>query len=201
MPGLGTISNSYRMNVKNLVYAKLLTDTETGTTYGDIKKFADARQIQVTPTIASGDCYGDGAKKKSQSKITGYEVTTDVNKAQVDVRADLFGHKFTPDGELIIGNDDKPIEFAFGYEIEQTEGNRELVWLLKCTAQPYAYTVQQTEGDVKYASDSIKITSIMRESDNNFQLIGDTNNSTFTDEKANAFLSTVPTTITAETTV
>ena len=199
MPGLGTIENSYRMNVKKLVYAKLLTDTKTETTYGDIKPFADARQIQITPTVATGDCYGNGSKKKSQSKITGYEITTDVNKAQVDVRADLFGHKFTTDGELIIGSNDKQAEFAFGYEIDQTEGNRELVWLLKCTAQPYSYTVQQTEGDIKYASDSIKITAVMRESDENFQLIGDTNNSTFTDVLAESFLSTVPTTITAAT--
>lgn len=199
MAGLGTIAKSYRMNVKNLVYAPLLTDTSTGSTYGEVKKFASARQIQITPTVSAGDCYGDGVKEKSQSKISGYDVTVDVNKAQVDVRADWFGHKLTADGELIVNKDDVPTTFAFGYEIEQSEGHRELVWLLKCSAQPYSYTVNQTEGDIKYSSDSIKLTAVCRESDGNFQLIGDTNNSTFTDTKADVFLSTVPTSIVAET--
>lgn len=200
MAGLGTISNSYRMNVKNLVYAILQTDTSTESTYGTVKKFASARQIQITPTVANGECYGDGVKEKAQSKITGYDITVDVNKAQIDVRADWFGHKLTADGELIVNKDDVPATFAFGYEIEQSEGHRELVWLLKCTAQPYSYTVSQAEGNIKYSNDSIKLTAVCRESDGNFQLIGDTNNSTFTDEKANAFLSTAPTTITPETT-
>lgn len=197
--GVGTVSNSYRMNVKNLVYAMLTSDSSTETVYGSVKNFADARQIQITPTVAKGECYGDGVKKKSDSKVTGYEITVDVNKAQVDVRADWFGHKLTSNGELIVNKDDKPGKFAFGYEIEQSEGHRELVWLFKCDAQPYAYTVQQTEGDIKYASDSIKLTAVCRESDGNFQLIGDTNNSTFTDTLANSFLSTVPTSVTAAT--
>jgi phi13 family phage major tail protein len=191
------VAKEYRINVKNLVYAMLTDDTKTAVTYGTVKPFSSARQVQLSPTLAAGEIFGNGVKEKSISKITGYDLTLDVNKIQIDVRAEILGHTINSDGKLIIGGNDQPKYFAIGYEIEQTGSKRELVWLLKCIAQPFASQDGQSEKDIKFSTDSIKISCVAREFDTNFQVIGDTNYSTFTDAMANTFLSTVPTSLVA----
>lgn len=183
----------YRVNVRNLVYALITSDTEEKTVYGEVKRFASARQIQLSPTIAQGDLYGDGAKEKSYSKITGYDVQVDVNKVPIEVRADLYGHRITSDGLLIINADDQSKEFALGYEVEQTGTTKEVCWLLKCSAQPFGNTTQQSETNINYSTDSLKISCVKRLSDGNFQALGDTAFEGFTEEKAKTFLKAVPT--------
>jgi phi13 family phage major tail protein len=175
----------------------LTDDTKSAVTYGTVKPFSSARQVQLSPTLAAGEIFGDGVKEKSMSKITGYDLTLDVNKIQVDVRAEILGHTINSEGKLIIGGDDQPEYFAIGYEIEQTGNKRELVWLLKCIAQPFANQVSQSEKDIKFSTDSIKISCVAREFDRIFQVIGDTNYSTFTDDMADAFLKAVPISVVA----
>lgn len=182
----------YRINVKNMVYALVTSDTEEGTTYGEVKSFASARQIQVSPVLAQGDLFGDGSKEKTLSKIVGYDVQLDVNKVFAEVRAEIFGHKLTADGILVVGEADQPKEMALGYEIEQTGGTSEMVWLLKGTPQPYGNTVQQTEQNINFSTDSMKISFVKRVSDGNFQAIGDTAYDGFSADLAKSFLKTVP---------
>lgn len=191
-----TVKKEYKINIKKLVYALLTTDTATGCTYGTVKPFASVRQVQLSPTIASGDCYGNGAKEKSITKVTGYDLTVDVNKVPIDVRAEIFGHKITTGGVLVSGASDQPKEIAIGYEIEQTGDTREVVWLLKGTPQPMSENVQQAESNINFSTDSIKINFVKREYDGQYQAIGDTAYSTFTDVMANTFLDTVPATFT-----
>lgn len=188
-----TVAKSYRINIKNLVYAPLTSDTKAACTYGDIKRLAGLKSIQLTPTVATGEDYNDGAKDFNISKITGYELSVESSKIPVDARAELLGHRINADGILIISTNDQPIDVAIGYEIELAENRRELVWLLKGKVQPYAQTVNQSEKDIKVASDSTKFVFVKREFDDNFQAVGDTSISTFTDVKAETFLATVPT--------
>lgn len=187
-----TVAKSFRINIKNLVYAKLLTDTETGCTYGDVQKLAGLKSIQLTPSVAPGEDYNDGVKDFTMTKITGYELAVESAKIPVNKRAELQGHTINNDGILVIGADDQPIDIAVGYEIENDGNRRELVWLLKGKIQPFGQTVNQSEKDIKVASDSTKFVFVVRDYDRNFQAVGDTSLSTFTPEKANIFLATVP---------
>lgn len=186
------VAKSFRINIKNLVYAKLLTDTEAGCKYGEVQKLAGLKSIQLIPTVASGEDHNDGVKDFSMTKITGYELAVESAKISVDKRAELLGHTINSNGILVIGADDQPIDIAVGYEIENDGNRRELVWLLKGKIQPFGQTVNQSEKDIKVASDSTKFVFVVRDYDRNFQAIGDTSLSTFTNEKADTFLSTVP---------
>lgn len=198
--GLGTVTNAKRMNLSRIVYAPLTKDDDTNCTYSDVKTFGGPQEIQIAPKVAAGDCYEGGVLTENISKVTGYDITVAVSKLQIGVHAEIMGHKFTTKGEMIDSKKDQPIYFALGYEIEQTSNKRELVWLLKCIAQPFSTSTKQSEGNISFGQDSIKITTVNREFDGNFRLIGDTNNSTFTDTMAETFLDEVPTTITPETT-
>lgn len=188
-----TVGKEYRINIKNAVYALIATDNATICTYGDVKPVASLRDIKLAPIIATGDCYGDGALEKSPSKIVGYDVTVGVNKIPIDVRVDWYGHVTDSEGVVWISDEDVIKEIAFGYEIENTGGKRELVWLLKGTPQPYSEDVKQTESNITFNPDSFKIRFVKRDFDGEFRCIGDTCLSTFTEEKANTFLSNVPT--------
>lgn len=187
-----TVAKSFRINVKKLVYAKLLTDTKEGCTYGEVQDLAGLKSIQLTPTVANGEDYNDGVKDFSMSKITGYELAVESAKIPVNKRAELLGHTINSNGILVIGANDQPIDVAVGYEIENDGNRRELVWLLKGKIQPFGQAINQSEKDIKVASDSTKFVFVVRNCDKNFQAIGDTSLSTFTEEKANTFLATVP---------
>lgn len=187
-----TVAKSFRINIKNLVYAKLLTDTKAECTYSDVKELAGLKSIQLTPTVANGEDYNNGVKDFSMSKITGYELSVESSKIPVDKRSELLGHTINSDGVLVIGADDQPIDIAVGYEIENDGNRRELVWLLKGKIQPFGQTVNQSEKDIKVASDSTKFVFVVRDFDRKFQAVGDTSISSFTAEKANTFLDTVP---------
>ena len=198
MAGLGTIKKSYRANVSNMKYAMLTSDTKEACTYGTVKDFAGPQEITITPEVATGKLYLGGKKAVSESEITGYKIDVKAGKVQQDVQADIFNFKFTEDGVMIVDGDMQSKEFALGIEIEQSGGGKECIWLLKCTAQPYAFSVKQREGNIDYSTDSITIEAMAREFDGVFELIGDTNNATFTKAKAAAFFDAVPTTVTAE---
>ena len=185
---------AYRINVKNLVYATLTTDTSTGCTYAAPKPFSKTRQIQISPKICAGELFGDGALDDVQSKIVGYDVQIDVNKVPVETQAVVYGHKIATNGTLIKGKADQSPYIALGLEIEQSNGERELVWLLKGKAQPNANTVQQTENNMNYSTESVKLSFVAREFDGNFEAICDTAYTTVTPQVASAFLTAVPTT-------
>ena len=71
---------SNRINVKNLKYCLLTTDDSTGTTYGEVKGFGKAMQIQLTPSVSKGELYGEGVKEEDVSILNGIAVVVDVNK-------------------------------------------------------------------------------------------------------------------------
>ena len=73
-------AKSNRINVKNLKYCLLTTDNNSGTTYGEVKDFGKAMQIQLTPSVSKGELYGEGVKQEDVSILNGIAVVADVNK-------------------------------------------------------------------------------------------------------------------------
>lgn len=189
--------SAFRINVKNFCWAKMLTDTTEGCTYETTPtKIPGLMSVDISPTMATGELYGDGAKVDAVSKITGYAVTIALNKLPLATRAAWLGHKLTTDGVMVVSADDQPIDIAIGYESEETGDNRELTWLLKGKAAPGAKSDKQSEGNVTYSTDTITINFVARIADKRFEAIGDTENPTFTSALADKFLNSVPTTFT-----
>lgn len=186
------VKKAYRINVENLVYAVLKTDDTTGLSYGPIKKFSEAMQVQLTPTVASGTLYGDGVKQSTITKLTGITGVFDVTKIPIDVKADISGSKYE-NGVLIEKASDTAPYIALGYKIPQDEaGVAEYIWLLKGRAQPYANTVQQATDSINYSTDSITIDFVTRENDGAIKHSADSADSTFTDVMAKAWFTKVP---------
>lgn len=184
---------SNRINVARLVYCLLLTDTAEGTTYGPVKPFGKAMQIQLTPQVATGTLYGDGNKEEDVGLLKGMAVAVDINKVFAETRAEIMGNTIV-DGVVIEKSGDQPPDIALGYEVEQIGGTKEQVWLLKGKAQPGNQTIQQSTDNINFSTDSTTINFIPRESDGQIRFYGDTANSDYSAAQATAFFATGPTT-------
>ena len=76
-----------------MVYALLTSDTAAGTEYGEVKPLGKAMQVQLTPSLASGVLYGEGAQSENIAKLNGIAAVLDVNKIAIEDRAEILGHK------------------------------------------------------------------------------------------------------------
>lgn len=184
---------SNRINVARLVYCLLLTDTAEGTTYGPVKPFGKAMQIQLTPQVATGTLYGDGNKEEDVGMLKGIAVAVDTNKVFAETRAEIMGNTIV-DGIVIEKAGDQPPDIAVGYEVEQLGGTKEQVWLLKGKAQPGNQTIQQSTDNLNFSTDSTTINFIPRESDSQIRFFGDTANTDYTAAQAAAFFESGPVT-------
>lgn len=190
---LNKSSQAYRINITNPVYCLVTADTPEGTTYGEIKSFGEAQQIQLTPSVATGQLYGNGAMVDSSALLTGISVSFTATKLPIETIADIYNQTVT-DGVLQEKAATTANYIALGYEVEQTNGKSEYVWLLKGRPQPLASNVQQSETNINYSTDTITIDFVKRVSDSMLRYYADAANADFTEEQAEAWLTTAPST-------
>lgn len=189
-----TSKRSYKINIKKPVYCVVTADTPEGTTYGDVKSLGEAQQAQVTAVSSTGQLYGDGAIVDSSSKLTGLTVVLSTTKIPVEAIAEIFNYTVT-DGVVQVKAGDQANYIAIGYEVEQTTGDSEYVWLLKGRPQPLSSDVSQSEQNVNYSTDQLTVDFVKRISDDMLQYYADAANADFTAEQAAAWFLTGPSSI------
>lgn len=191
MPG-NTSKKANRINIRNVVYCLLLTDGKEGTTYGDVKPLSPAMQVQLTPSLSSGVLYGNGVQQENIAKLNGIALALDVNKVSIEDRAAILGHTYE-NGILIENAGDEAPYIAVGYEVEQTNKCKELVWLLKGRAQPFNSSVQQTTDSINFSTDSISVNFIARDSDSQLKYFADSANADLTEAQISKWFLAGPT--------
>ena len=182
---------SNRINVKNLVYAKLTSDASGGTEYGEVQPISPAMQVQLTPSLSSGTLFGDGVQQENLAKINGIAMAMDVNKIPIEVQADMLGHKYE-NGIMVVAAGDEAPYIAVGYIVDGTNGCKELIWLLKGRAQPFNSSVQQTTENINFSTDSININFIPRDFDGALKYFADTANADLTEAQVKKWFATGP---------
>lgn len=186
-------SQAYRINVTHPVYALVTADTSEGTTYGAVKSFGEAMEVQITASAATGQLYGNGAIVDSSSRLTGLTVQFQATKLPIETIADIYNQTVT-NGVLQEKAGVTANYLAFGYEVEQTNGKSEYVWLLKGRPQPKNSTIQQSETGINYSTDTITIDFVKRVSDDMLRYYADAANADFTSGQASAWFTTGPST-------
>ena len=189
-----TSKQAYKINIKKPVYCEVLTDTAEGTTYGDVKSLGDAQQIQVTAVSSTGQLYGDGAIVDSSAKLTGLTVVLNTTKVAVEARADIYNYTVT-NGVVQVKAGVQAKYIALGYEVEQTSGDSEYVWLLKGRPQALNENVQQSENNITYSTDQMTIDFVKRVSDDMLQYFADAANADFTAAQAEKWFTNGPSSI------
>ncbi len=186
-------NQSYRINIANPVYCEVISDTKEGTTYGAVKSIGETQEVQVTSSVAAGQLFGNGAVVDATSLLTGLALSMKLTKLKVEAVSDIYNHKVT-DGVVQVQAGTVPKQIAIGYEVPQTNGKSEYVWLLKGNPKPINSTVQQSENNINYSTDTIEVDFVKRTSDNMLKYYADASNPEFTKEQADAWFNEGPST-------
>lgn len=188
-----TSTQAYRINITRPVYAEVLTDTESGTTYGEVKSLGEAQTADVTPSVSTGQLFGNGAIVDSSARLTGLALSLKVTKVPVEARADIYNYTVT-DGVIQEKAGQTAKYIAVGFEVEQTNGKSEYVWLLKGRPQPINSNLAQSESNITYSTDTLVIDFVKRKSDDMLRYFADLANPDFTEAQAEEWFKTGPST-------
>lgn len=150
--------NEVKINVQNVHLAEI-TETEGVITHGVPELIAGAMEIGKVPQLATGQLYGDGKIRKINSKKVRYQLTLALNKLPTKWRRWMEGVTVVSGVESGTSKDD-PKPFAVGWEVEKTEGEKELIWFLYCLAEPIQEQNRQSEENYNYSTDSITISAL-----------------------------------------
>lgn len=188
------MSKGYKINIKNLHYALVTKDDETGIEYGPITKIPGMMEITVTPNVLEGKLYGDGQVVDQESMLESLGVALNLNKLPLKNRAEMRGNTYEA-GELEEGVNDKAPYLALGWEVETTTGKPELAWLYKGKMAPPTDEARQREGNITYNTNNTNFTFIPRAYDGKIRKLADGNDEGMTAEKIAAWFKKIPGTI------
>jgi phi13 family phage major tail protein len=120
------------IGLKNLVYAKLLTDPPTGqATYEAAKKIAGAISANINPNSSNETLFADDGPYDTASTIGQIALEMNVADLPLEVQAELFGHTLTAEGVLIRKGADTPPWVAVGFKSLKSNGAYRYTWLAK----------------------------------------------------------------------
>ena len=125
---------SMKTGVSGFVYAKVLTDTVTATTYGPIVPVPGLVSVDNKTASSTNTFYADNGPYEVSAALG--EITDDVEMADPSniVIADLLGHTIVA-GVMAYKGDDTPAVVAIGFIGLKANGKKRLVWLTKGSFQ------------------------------------------------------------------
>lgn len=119
-----------QIGLKNIKVAKLLSDTDEGTTYDLPRKLERAISAKITPSSVSEKLYSDDDVEEIIGGFESCEVEIEINQLSLESRAFLQGSRLV-DGELAESKNDIAPEIALGFQSLKSDGTYKHVWLYK----------------------------------------------------------------------
>lgn len=138
------------IGARDLVTAKLLTDTEAALTYEEVAPIEGLVDVSITDKSGEAEpFYADDVEKGRISKQAKLGVTLEVLAAEVATIAQFFGHTVDTNGALVKRDGDVPPYFALGFKAAAHDGGDDGIWLKKCVAvgRTNAMTYHTKEGE------------------------------------------------------
>lgn len=180
------VTKTYRINCENAGYALVSANTSAAYTVSTKKPVAGLMTADIAFSLASGTLYGDGTIKENIGQITGATLTVELNKLDIDARAELMGHSYS-NGILDVKAGDTPPEIAFYFEMPSSKGTKEQIWLLVGKAQPSNIAGNQRTENINFTTDSMTINFVANEKDKIVMRLADTADSAFTTASSTSF--------------
>ncbi|BAU27633.1 phi13 family phage major tail protein [Aneurinibacillus soli] len=168
-----------QIGLKDLYFALLVADDNTGTVYETPEKIAGAINAKIKPKSNTETLYADDGPSETATALGEIEVEIEVKDLPLAVQAKLFGHKLEK-GVLIKSADDTAPYVALGFRSKKSNGNYRFVWMYKGKFELPEQEYQTGEDKPKFQTPKAKATFIKREFDNAWQAIGDEDETGFT---------------------
>lgn len=165
------------IGVRDLYYAKLTKDDETGVEYETPKRITGLENVTLDPQVIEAKLYGDDKLAESHSEIASVNVEFGVNDLTDEQRSELYGIAMNEDGVVEEGNDNDIPYIALGFRSKKSKGNKfRYFWLYK---GKLSYSQEQYEGtkdNISYQTPTIKGVFQCREYDGNWRAKVDEDN-------------------------
>lgn len=127
----------------DLHYAKIESEDQDSTTYGEVKPIAPAMDVGIQRTVNTANLRGDNTVKYTASSKAPATITLNVTELPKQVEADLLGKKIAENGLLIESDEDEAPYVAFGFKANDARGGFKYIWL---------YRVKFNVGESTYAT-------------------------------------------------
>src|SRR5699024_9641634 len=111
------------IGLRDIYYAVIESDDESGTVYGDPKKFSPAMTLTYTPTYNRASLRGDGQVVSTTSSKGSTTVAVGLTDPTKEAQADVLGAKIAADGGVLEGADNRPADVALMYRAEKANGS------------------------------------------------------------------------------
>lgn len=120
-----------QIGVRDLMYAKVISDTKDGAVYGEIKPLADVINITITPTVSTNQVYASDKVAASAVSFGGAEVELEITQLDPDKVADILGIQKDAKGVLNYSGDINPDYVGIFFRSPLHNGSFRYVQLVK----------------------------------------------------------------------
>lgn len=175
MAEIKQIDGAVKINITNLHFAKVTVNPTTNAIeFGAPERIIGAEQATRKPNVAVGKLFGDGVLRKLSTKKNSMEIDLEINNLPPEWRSYMEGTKVSAGGVESATSADVANFLAAGWEVEKTEGKKELIWFPYCQAEPIESVAQQSEENVVYTRDKVKLMAMEHSSLKRFYSLVDT---------------------------
>jgi len=152
------------IGLKDLHYALLTEDDDTGVTYSTPVKIAGAIQANINPNASNDTLFADDGPMETASSLGQIELELIAADFPLEVQAALLGHTISG-GVLKRNANDVPPWVAIGFKSLKSNGKYRFVWLVKGKFTQPEMT-HETKGDkVNFQTPTLKGNFTKRDND------------------------------------
>lgn len=165
-----------KIGLKNIHFAKVLTDLETGTTYEVPKPFKGAVQADIKPSSSTENFYSDDSLTDSVSALGDIAVDIEIGQLTTEMQAFLLGAKIDANGVIHYSTKDTAPYVAIGYESPLSDpGNSRFEWLYKGKFSLPESSAKTKTDKVEFQTEKISAVFMARQSDGEWKVNVDSN--------------------------
>lgn len=152
--------------LKDVYYAVLTKDDDTGATYSTPVKLGHAISMDIQPNTESGTLYGDNMAIATKTKLRDITITLETSDIPLKDRAIILGHTVDETtGKVTVKGDDKAVYVAILFSATTAEDTTQYYKYLKGKFSPSQQQIE-TEGEgINFQAPTMEGTFIARSSD------------------------------------
>jgi len=180
------------IGLKDVSFAKLLTDTSTGATYDTVKKYERSVSAKITPKTNSENLYSDDNIEDVLTSFSEVTVEIELNQLSTATRALMQGSKVV-NGILVETKNDVAPYVAMVFKSKKSDGSYRYVCFYKGKFELAEDDYQTQEDKAKAQTVKLKGTFICRDYDNAYRLMADSSDTNVVVADLEKWFTTVPT--------
>ncbi|MDO6451718.1 major tail protein [Oceanobacillus profundus] len=153
------------IGLKDIYYAVITSDDESGTVYETPKKFAPAMNLTYTPTYNRANLRGDDRVIATAASKGATTVSVGLTELTKEAQVDVLGATVASDGGILEGANDRPKDVALMYRAEKANGSYRYDVIYKVQFSPSEEALATKEETPTFSTPTLTGEAIPRLSD------------------------------------